>query len=215
MHYFVSKLVRKGDTIIDIGANLGYYTKIFSRATGIEGTVWAVEPVPLYREILKKNIAGASNIIILPYALGEKESLEYMGIPGDQPYRHGLTRIITAAEKDAGRSLRVEVKTPSALFSNLEKLDYIKCDIEGYENRVIPGFIDIIKHFRPVLQIEVIQDNRRVINDLLFKEGYLAYIPFKKGLRRTGRSEMPKDDIIYIHRDRHDITEHLIINHSI
>ena len=215
MHYFVSKLVRKGDMIIDIGANLGYYTKIFSRATGNEGIVWAVEPVPLYREILTKNIAGVSNIIILPYALGEKESVEYMGIPGNKPYRHGLTRILTAAEKDENSSLRVEVKTPSALFGNLDKVDYIKCDIEGYENRVMPGFIDIIKQFRPVMQIEVVPENRRLINDMLFKEGYLAYMPFKNALREIGRSEIYNDDIIYIHRDRHDITGHLINNHSI
>lgn len=215
MHYFVSKLIRKGDMIIDIGANLGYYTKIFSRATGIEGIVWAVEPVPLYREILKKNTAGASNIIILPYALGEKESVEYMGIPGNEPYRHGLTRIITDAEKDEKNSLRVEVKTPSAIFGNLDKVDYIKCDIEGYENRVIPGFIDIIRHFRPVMQIEVEPENRRLINDMLLKEGYNTYMPFKKGLRRIGRSEIYNDDIIYIHRDRQDITRHLINNHSI
>ncbi len=215
MHYFVSKLIRKGDMIIDIGANFGYYTKIFSRATGIEGIVWAVEPVPLYREILTKNVSGASNIVILPYALGEKESVEYMGIPGDQPYRHGLTRILTADEKDENSSLRVEVKTPSELFGNLDKVDYIKCDIEGYESRVIPGFIDIIKQFRPVIQIEVLPENRRLINDMLFKEGYLAYRAFKNALREIGRSEIYNDDIIYIHRDRDDITRYLINNQSI
>lgn len=215
MHYFVTSLIKRGDAIIDIGANLGYYTKIFARATGIEGIVWAVEPVPLYQEILKKNLAGASNIIVLPYALGDKESVEYMGIPGDQPYRHGLTRIISDTEKDDKRKLRVKVKTPSSLFSNLDRVDYIKCDIEGYENRVIPGFIEIIRRHRPIMQIELESDNRSAINDMLFKEGYLAYIPFKKGLRRIGKSEKYNDDIIYIHPDRLDFITDLIINQNI
>ncbi|MBN1388643.1 MAG: FkbM family methyltransferase [Bacteroidales bacterium] len=212
MHYFVSNLVRKGDTIIDIGANLGYYTRIFAKATGSEGIVYAVEPVPLYREILKKNLAGTLNIIILPYALGDKQSVEYMGIPGNQPYRHGLTRIISPDEKEDRINLRVEVRTPSSLFSNLDKVDYIKCDIEGYENRVIPGFIEIIRHHRPILQIELESGNRALINDMLFKEGYLAYIPFKKGLRRISISEKYNDDIIFIHRDRQDFLRDLIIN---
>jgi FkbM family methyltransferase len=215
MHYFVTNLIKRGDTIIDIGANLGYYTKIFARATGSEGVVWAVEPVPIYRDMLKKNLAGTSNIIVLPYALGDKESVEYMGIPGDQPYRHGLTRILSSAEKDEMNNLRVEVKTPSSLFSNLDKVDYIKCDIEGYENRVIPGFIEIIRHNRPVMQIEVENDNRTFINDMLFKEGYLTYVPFKKGLRRISKSEKYNDDIIYIHRDRLDFITDLIINQNI
>jgi len=215
MHYFVSKLIRKGDTIIDIGANLGYYTRIFARATGSEGIVWAVEPVPLYREILKKNLNGISNIIILPYALGDKESVEYMGIPGDQPYRHGLTRIIKHEEEDDNTGLRVEVKTPLTLFGNLDKVDYIKCDIEGYENRVIPGFIEIIKRDRPIIQIELEQKNRQLINDILLKEGYNSYIPVKKVLRRTSIFDKFNADILYIHIDRHDQIRDFINNHSI
>ncbi|MEA1886924.1 MAG: FkbM family methyltransferase [Bacteroidota bacterium] len=203
IHYFVSNLIRKGDTIIDIGANLGYYTKIFSGATGSEGIVWAVEPVPLYREILKKNITGTSNIIIIPYALGDKESMADMGIPGNQPYRHGLTRIIKhkeTEEDDAG--LSVEVKTPSALFGNLDKVDYIKCDIEGYENHVIPGFMEIIKRDRPIIQIEVEPRNRNFINDILTEEGYMAYMPVKKRLERISTLENYNNDIIYMHKDR-------------
>jgi len=179
MHYFVKNLVNKGDTIIDIGANLGYYTKIFARATGEDGIVWAVEPVPLYREILNINTSGFSNIIILPFALGDRESVESMRIPGNEPFRHGLMRIARNAEP-GGKELTVEVKTPSMLFGRLEKVDYIKCDIEGYEKRVIPGFIEIIKRDKPIIQIELDPDNRRIINDLLVNEGYNAFIPEKK-----------------------------------
>lgn len=203
MHYFAGDLVRKGDTIIDIGANLGYYTKIFALATGSDGTVWAVEPVPLYREILKRNTSRLSNIIILPFALGDRESHQQMGIPGDQKFRHGLMRIKKKEETD-GQSISVEVKTPSLLFADLDRVDYIKCDIEGYEDRVIPGFMDIIKRDRPIIQIELHPDNLALINELLLNEGYSVYVPRKKALEKFNTRGKINSDILYIHADRYE-----------
>ncbi len=204
MHYFVTSLIRKGDTVIDIGANLGYYTRIFAVACGQEGHVYAVEPVPLYRRVLKKNTSGLSQVEILPYALGDRETVEEMGIPGDQPYRHGLTRIIGEDEKKEKAGFRVQVKTPEAVFSGLEHIDYIKCDIEGYEDRVIPGFKEIIKRDRPLIQLELAEKNRELINRFLSGEGYGSYIPAKKGLAAVSGSQYYNSDIIYIHNDRKD-----------
>ena len=213
MHYFVSKLIRPGDTVIDIGANLGYYTRIFSGATGDNGIVWAVEPIPLYREILKRNTHKFTNIIILPYALGDRESEEEMGIPGDDQYRHGLTRILKSNEQSNNNTMRVEVKTPEALFGNIDVIHYIKCDIEGYENKVLPGFIKIIKRDKPVVQIEIDPANRDFINSIMTGEGYSSFVLSKKGLKKISVSEEFKDDILYLHDERHNQTMSLINNH--
>lgn len=213
MHYFVPGLIRTGDTVIDIGANLGYYTSIFSRATGKDGIVWAVEPIPLYQEILKRNTRKSSNIIILPYALGDKEREAEMGIPGNDQYRHGLTRIVSIDEQGQNETTGVEVKTPEGLFGNIERVDYIKCDIEGYEDKVLPGFIEIIRRDKPVIQIEIDPANMKVINDLLTGEGYSSYIPSEKGLKKIAASAGYNEDILYIHVHRHDRIETFINNH--
>ena len=199
-HYFVNKLIKPGDIIIDIGANMGYYTRIFSGATGKNGTVWAVEPIPLYRELIVKNINYNSNIIILPYALGNRESIEYMGIPGDKPYRHGLTRIMDSDNKNAG--YRVEVKTPEALFSNLEHVDYIKCDIEGYEANVIPGFRRIIERDKPLIQIELAPENKQVITDFLGNMGYDPFIAGGSRLKKIDINDAHDADILYLHKEK-------------
>ncbi|MFO7756428.1 MAG: FkbM family methyltransferase [Bacteroidales bacterium] len=215
MHYFVTALINRGDTIIDIGANLGYYTRIFARACGPGGNVYAVEPVPLYRRILKKNTSGLDQVKILPYALGDRESVEEMGIPGDQPYRHGLTRIIGKDEDKEKASFSVQVKTPEALFSGLDQLDYIKCDIEGYENRVIPGFAEIIRRDRPIIQIELSEENREAVNKFLTGEGYRSYIPAKKGLAAVSPYKNYNSDIIYIHNNKRNMVSNFNTNYKV
>lgn len=195
-HYFVRKLINKGDIVIDIGANMGYYTKIFARRTGKQGYVYAVEPVSLYRKILEKNIRGFSNVSIIPFALGKEEGkLVNMGIPeGSGFHRHGLTRVLENVD-NKGRELLFEetMHTPEYLFGKLERLDYIKCDVEGYEIHVIPLLKNIIEKFRPVLQIETNEASRSVILPILEKLNYCAFnlrnghlLPLKESTKSTG-----------------------------
>ena len=64
--YHLGRLVRRGDTCIDIGANLGYYARTISRLTGPEGRVYAVEPVEPIRRVLERNLRRCRNVEILP-----------------------------------------------------------------------------------------------------------------------------------------------------
>ena len=66
------QLVREGDVCIDIGANLGYYSRPLSRLAGDSGRVYSVEPVPVIGRVLRRNLRGCRNVEILPFALGEE-----------------------------------------------------------------------------------------------------------------------------------------------
>ena len=174
-HYYSKRLIRPGDVVIDLGANLGYYSKLFSKWVGKEGRVIAVEPVSLYRDLLQRNTSKCTNVSVIPYALGEENSKKRMGVPGLEGHRHGLTKIIEDENEATSSLYDVEMRTPQEAFGELGRLDYIKCDIEGYEEKVIPLLSDLISKHKPLLQIESGPPNRKAVFDTMFNLGYKAF----------------------------------------
>jgi FkbM family methyltransferase len=177
-HYFIKKLIKKSDHVIDIGANLGYYSRLFAKLVGCEGKVYSVEPVTLFRKILDINTCRFKNTTIIPFALGEDDDKSItMGIPKSNKYlRHGLTRVLDQIENDALEFTFTEkMFTPSTLFGTLKRCDYIKCDVEGYENHIIPQFEFLIDTFKPVIQIEIDPANRKSIVEFLLSRTYSAF----------------------------------------
>jgi FkbM family methyltransferase len=201
-HYFVRDLVREGDITIDIGANMGYYTRIFAKKCGRNGHVYAVEPVSLFREILQKNVQRLSNITILPYALGEDEgAVVKMGIPdGMEKHRHGLTRILESddVESNNNHQFKAIMHTPEFLFGKLSECNYIKCDVEGYEIYVIPLLEKTIEKHLPILQIETNRESRKVIIPLLKKYGYSPYDLDNKELIPFNMELEPQGDLFFL-----------------
>lgn len=203
-HHFVPGLINKGDSIIDIGANFGYYTTIFSRNCGESGKVYAVEPVPLYRKILYSNTRKYKNIEIIPFALSDSERSTKMGIPGNKKYRHGLTRIIDQKEiNKTEKAIPIETRTPDSLFGSIDRLDYLKCDIEGHESKVIPLFAKLFLKFKPIVQIEIEKSNFDLIDSLLKSIGYNSYYVDKDKLKHYDGSQTYNSDLFYLNKEKY------------
>jgi FkbM family methyltransferase len=157
----LSNLIKPGDYCLDIGANLGYFTIPISLLAGTEGKVYAVEPVPLFREVLAANIKkfSAGNVEIVPYALGENDGQEItMGTPRvDGVVRHGRTEVLdTEGEPDKmAVSHKAIMKNPAILFNDLPRLNYVKCDVEGYELHIVPHLLPLLSRYKPVIEMEV------------------------------------------------------------
>ncbi len=211
---FLKHLVRRGDTIIDIGANLGYYSRILSRLAGPQGRLYAVEPVKPILEVLRRNLRGCDNVEILPYALGREnksivmanDSSRYTGYMGT-----GRNYVLDA--KEHGKpdlEFAAEMRRGSELFAGLERLDFIKCDIEGYETVVIPEMAPAIERFMPVVLIETGGPNRMQILKLFREWGYAGYV-LKNGRLVSLMREEGDKDIVFIPGHRHDELKHLIV----
>ena len=175
--YHLPQLVRAGNTCIDIGANLGYYARTISRLAGPAGRVYAVEPVAPIRKVLSRNLRRCGNTEILPFALGAAVGPVRMG--NDSARENGYFGTgRNFVNEGGGRSdveFTAEMRRGSELFARLPRLDFIKCDIEGYEAAVMEEMRPLLERFRPTVLIETGGENRPRIVRLFTRLGYAGY----------------------------------------
>ena len=128
-------------TGIDIGANVGLWSR--SLVSKFERVI-AFEPVPMFRECLQRNVAG-NNFVIMPMALGDQDTTAQMTITqGNTGHTH-----IDPGSLGSGN---VEVYRLDDL--ELDAINYIKIDCEGYEYRILQGAEQTIKQCRPIIVVE-------------------------------------------------------------
>lgn len=196
--YHLDKLVKRGDCCLDIGANLGYYTRTLAELVGPEGMVHAVEPMAPTRRVLERNLRKHlnPNIKIYPYALGEIEREVVMA--NDSARETGYLGTGQNFVKEGGASCEVEARAEmrrgSELFGALPRLDFIKCDIEGYEWHVMSEMRPLLERYRPTVLIETGGENRPRIIALFEELGYRGYT-LDRGREVPLTSESGKDII--------------------
>jgi FkbM family methyltransferase len=218
---FLRKIINKGNVVIDIGANLGYYSCLFARWVGKTGKVYAVEPVEPVRNVLKKNTKKYSWVEIFPFALGNENKKINLGndtlksrgfVASGSHYVIDFANNPDAVEKPE-IMFQAEMRKGSELFAELTQLDFIKCDVEGYEYVIIPEIQDLIMKFHPSVLIETGSANRQKIISFMTNLQYDAFVLKHKKLRPLH----PEDttDILFIYcnsliKNNHDIFTSLI-----
>ena len=178
-NYHLQQLVKEGDTVIDIGANLGYYTRPLADIVGATGEVYAVEPVPVIFSVLKRNVGGRKNVALLNYALGSEErTIEMANDSVAAAGYFGTGRNFVSDGELSGDAIRfsAQMVRGSKLFADLKRIDFIKCDIEGYERVVIPELQPLIERHHPTVLIETDGETRQEIIKMFTQMGYRAYM---------------------------------------
>ncbi len=204
---FLKRLVREGDVVLDIGANLGYYSRVLSGLVGDNGKVYAVEPVKPILGVLEHNLRRCGNVEIVPFALGAEDkpilmvndSSRYTGYMGTG--RNYIPESDEDERTDADMEFEVEMRRGSKLFADLARLDFVKCDIEGYEAVVIPEMASVIEKHLPIVLLETGGANRRAMIELFRRWGYAGYVLVDGRLVSVMRA--PEKDVIFIPGHRH------------
>jgi len=184
----VRHLAGQGDTVADIGANIGVYTLFLSKLVGERGHVYSVEPIPVTFSILSNNIKKLrlANVKAFNYAISSQNGLVNMEVPkreaGNEDYY--MARIIDADKRDASlKQFQIKSSTlDSLLFARDRKIAFLKIDVEGHEVAVLQGASKIIDSHRPAMLMEILDDpedrlsSAFTIFNMLNKKGYRPYL---------------------------------------
>jgi len=136
---FLRKHTPPGGVFVDVGANVGTYAMVLARHVGADGKVIAIEPHPVTfaRLSFNKAASGFKQVNLVAAAAGPADGKLLIETDGDNL---GASHIVTGtAAKDAIRvpSWRLERILDEA---GVSKVDALKIDVEGFEDRVLTGF---------------------------------------------------------------------------
>ena len=155
---YLREHVKSGDVVLDVGANFGYYTVLFSKWVQ-HGIVHAFEPVPENYGILKLNTYSRPNVVLHKKAISNKVSSRWFY--KNRSYGgHGLIPKTLMN----GRFL---VETIPLDDYNFRRVDWVKIDVEGHEGEVLDGMRDVIRR-NPRIRLIIEFMPERGLNDAFY-----------------------------------------------
>ena len=167
----LSRVVACGDLVVDVGANVGFYTKRFAELVGPEGRVLAFEPVPETFVLLANNLESCrfSNVTLFNAAVSETTGLVGMSIPewSDTGQRNYYQAHLVSPADSELRILTVSldaIQIPTTIR-------LIKIDAEGHEFSVLKGMRKTLLRDHPILIVEA---PRTEVWELLESLGYVG-----------------------------------------
>ncbi|GBD39716.1 2-O-methyltransferase NoeI [bacterium HR37] len=175
---FFRKHVRPGMVVVDIGANVGYYTRLFSDLVGPSGLVIAFEPHPVNLMFLEKNLRNRANVNLIPKAVGSERGIAKIY---DSPVASGgaslhwfdqkwkfvksrnVKEIAPRLNREEIRIWEVEVVKIDDMLHELgvSKVDLVKIDIEGAEVVALQGAKQILSYSGALIVFELAPTNLR------------------------------------------------------
>jgi FkbM family methyltransferase len=186
------KVVEPGNVVIDLGANIGYFTLLAAKLVGEAGQVYAFEPEPRNFAYLKKNIEinAYANVIAEEKAVSDRNGKTKLFICSYDSGHHTINQLDGIEAYSRGRQFErdyIEVDVVALddfLEGRAERVDVIKIDVEGAEELAISGMENILKNnknikifleFFPILIEKMGSSPQGFIESLLGDFGFMIH----------------------------------------
>lgn len=208
----IFKLIDSKSHVIDIGANIGWYT-VHMASMLKDGSIHCFEPIPETHRKLKANIAinHLDRITVNNIALSEKKQVLTFYF---DPNQSGSSSSKNITENEHIEKLELNSITfdDYAEQHKLSQIDFVKCDVEGAELFVFQGMVNSLKKFRPVVFTELLRKWAAKFgyhpNDImaLFHElGYAAFFVANKRLNliETIDESTANTNFFFLHKEKH------------
>ncbi|MCD6565054.1 MAG: FkbM family methyltransferase [Bacteroidales bacterium] len=144
-------VLEKGDVVVDAGGNIGMFAFLAAQKVSEKGQVHAIEPIPYFQKCIETGIREnhLDNVSVHGVALGKenKECIFQLSLdnPGETGHGFNGKHPITVTQTTLDSLVFKEKK--------IDRVDFIKMDIEGSEREALQGAMETIRHFKPKMSI--------------------------------------------------------------
>jgi len=147
-------LARGSEVILDIGANIGFTAILIG---DLSSKVYAFEPSPTTFAILDKNVSrsGRDNIFLKNNGLGSESGEATLTF---SPSNRAGGFVSNQTQASIGQTVeKIDILRPDEVVDslNIQRIDFIKIDVEGFEEHVLRGARETLSHFRPLVVLEL------------------------------------------------------------
>ena len=129
-----------GAVAVDVGANIGIYSRFLSRCVGPAGAVYSFEPAPQNFERLRSAVRQFSNIYILQAAVGERSGKSELYLSDALNVDHRTY----STQNSARRVMQIDMIALDDYFKPGQRVDFVKIDIQGYELHALRGMVRVL-----------------------------------------------------------------------
>ena len=183
----IAKTLNPGDAVLDVGANVGFFTLLAASKVGPTGHVYAFEPVPSVRTALEYNLAlnQFNNVTVYAKAVSDHSGTVVINEgPEDHKGLSSMRPLESASHQHSIAAVAI-----NEIIDTFSKIHLIKIDVEGAELLALHGMVELLKRDRPYLVIEFTDSFLRsfghtdtMLRDYLLTLGYTLWLITGKSL---------------------------------
>jgi len=206
----IEKILKPGDTVFDIGANFGYFTVLMKRFCP-DICLYSFEPIRTTYATLLRNLKHNQLDDVKAYNFGfsNEQAMVTFYIPeqlGDAWASMG-TGVKTVFNYKLNKEICQVQKIDDFVVENsIEKIDFIKCDVEGAEKLIVEGGMQTLKNHQPTIMLEIgnmwtasFGYNRQQLIGLMIEEfGYKCF-----GILEDIVVELPQPELVQKYPEQH------------
>jgi FkbM family methyltransferase len=186
-------LVRPGDVVWDVGANVGLFSCVAAHRAGRDGEVVAIEPdldvVALLRRSVRALNGTRAPIRVVRTVISERVGIVQFSIAARARAANALQEFGTTQMGGVSENRLLPSLTLDAMLDQLRPPTVVKIDVEGAETKVLAGAQRLLRESRPAIYIEVSSESSAEVTQLLAERDYRLWV----GPQFDGTGARPAD----------------------
>lgn len=192
----IETLLKPGMKVLDVGANIGYFSLIMARCVGQNGVVWAYEPTQYYRKQLQWHLDNNSiqNVHLMPYGLSNQsvETTIYLG--NSSATMHWFSTETSHSQE----TISLKTFDQSIKENQIQDIEFIKIDVDGHELSFLEGAKDFFTKSKPIIMMEFSQANLDIAgSDVRNLRDYLMELGYHLFSDQTGKAYASKTEFLF------------------